>query len=105
ATMEVELEAARRERSIQRDGGFRPRMEHDRGVDVLEDARVDHVHLAARVRRRAFFSRRAEDPDRTVEVAEYFLERQPSADGRRADEVVTAAVTQPGQRVVLGQNS
>ena len=62
------------------------------------------MHLAARVGSGAFLGRCAEYRDRSVQVGDDLGQRQAGADSRGADQVVSAAVTQPGQGVVLGQD-
>ena len=101
AAVEVELEAARGERTVEGHGRLGARVEHDGGVDVVEDARVDHVNLAARVRYGAFLGGGAEHPDRARQLGDDVVECQPGADGGGADQIVATAVPEPGQTAAL----
>ena len=56
--VEEELEAPRGQRALVGHGGLGGRVEHDRGVDVVEDAGLNHVDLAAGVRGGALLGRR-----------------------------------------------
>ena len=102
--VEVELEAARGQRAIHGDRRLGRGVEHDGRVHLGKNTGIDHVHLAARVGSRAFLGRCAEYPDRPVQLGDDFRQRQAGADGRGTDQVVSAAVAQPGQRVILGQD-
>ncbi len=73
------------------------RVHHHRRVHTLERAAFEEQHLAAA----AFLRRGADDVQRHAEVVDEMLERKARADRGRRDDVVTAGVTDRGQRVVL----
>jgi FAD:protein FMN transferase len=75
------------------------RMEHHRGVDAFERARLEQADLAASV----FLGRCPEELDRALDVRGVPREREERTDRRPGDEVVPAGMTDLGQRVVLGK--
>ena len=78
----------------------RPRMDHQRAVDVVEDALLDHDDLAAA----ALLCRRADHADRDVERFGNGREGDPGPDRGGRDDVVAAGMANFGQRVVLGDD-
>jgi hypothetical protein len=75
------------------------RMEHERGVHVVEQPGFQLGNLAAL----AFLARRADDPQRARQAGKRPAQRCGGAQAAGRDEVVAAAVTHPGQRVVFEQ--
>ena len=75
-------------------------MSAQRGVDAGEEPGLGHDHLAAD----RFFGRRAEDVDAPLaQMRQRRGEPHSGADAGDGDQVVTAAVTDAGQGVVLGE--
>ena len=71
------------------------------GVHVIEEARVGHGHLAAGVPHVAFFGGRAEHVNGSC--GKMAGQRYAGGAGRRAEEVVSAGVAEPGQGVEFGE--
>ena len=72
-------------------------MDHHRRVHAGERAAVEEVHFAAA----AFFGRRPDHGDGEPELVDERRQRQARADRGRGDDVVTARMTDSGERVVL----
>ncbi len=77
----------------------RPRVGAHRGVDAVEDAGLGHDDLAAH----RFLGRGAKHEDRTRNVIDGRLQPDTGPNSRDGDQVVAAPMTEPGQRVVLGE--
>ena len=76
----------------------RCRVHHQRRVHAVERAALEHQDLAAAT----FFGGCADDRERDAEFVDERCEGEPGADRARGDDVVSAGVTDHGQRVVLG---
>ncbi len=75
-------------------------MDHERGMDSLEHARVEEDLLPGA----ALFGRRARSPSHAVRAVCHGRQRNGRADGRGRDHVVPARVPDLGQRVVLDEH-
>ena len=75
----------------------RPRVDHHRGVDVAEVARVDEPDLAAT----ALLGGGAQHADAQTQVGGHGRERQRGPERGGTDDVVATGVTDSGQGVVL----
>lgn len=75
-------------------------MDHHGGVDPVERPGAGEEFLAGAV----LLGGRAEQHGRAAGPLQDGDQREEGADGRGADDVVPAAVTDAGQRVVLGQH-
>src|SRR6266542_5602502 len=67
--------------------------------DVVEDAGREEIDLAAAI----LFRRCPDELEADLQTARIRSGGEERADVRRSDEVVTAAVPDPGERVVLGE--
>ena len=76
------------------------RVVQQRGVEALEQAVVDHDLLAAP----PFLGRRAQEDDLAGELIGERRQGDRRPDPRGGHRVVSAAVTEPGKRVVLGED-
>src|SRR5512132_1980983 len=72
-------------------------MGRERVADVREDARIEQIDLSATV----LLGRRPDDLERRHQWSRSGRSKQEGADVRHRDEVVTAAVADAGERVVL----
>ncbi len=79
-------------------------VDHDRGVDIVEVALLDQRDLTAGVRHSRLLGRAAEDDDAAGKLVGQRAERDPSADRGSGDDVMSAAMANLGQRVVLGED-
>ena len=97
--VEDDLDVLRRQR-LRRDVVSVAGMEHQRGVDALEQTVLDHDRLAAA----PLLRRRAEEHDLARQLVGERREGDRGADPDCRHRVVAAAVTQTRQRVVLGED-
>ena len=97
--VEDDVDVLRRER-VALDVAAVARVVQQRGVEALEQAVVDHDLLAAA----PLLGRRAEEHDLAGQLVGDRRQRDRRADPRRGHRVVAAAVAEPGQRVVLGED-
>ena len=76
------------------------RMEHERGVDLGEDACLQKADLSVA----ALLGRTADESDATACSVERVPRGQERPDRRRADEVVAAAVAETGEGVIFPED-
>ena len=100
ATEVLHDDAIRRERVPAREGPARGRVDHHRGVHVVESAGAKQRHLAAA----AFFRRRPDGGDGSGQRLDDLAHRDRRGGADERDEVVPAAMPEIRERVVLGQD-
>ena len=98
--VEHDLDVLRRERE-RADVAAVAGVEEQRRVDALEQAVLDHELLAAA----PLLGRRAEEHDLARDLVGQRGQADRRADAARGHRVVAAAVAEPGQRVVLGEDA
>jgi len=104
ASGKVKVKTTRCQRASHREQRARAGVHHDRRIHIVKQTRFRKEHLAASVLGGGFLARCAKERHRAGQLLDHSTQREESAGGGSADDIMPAAMAHLWQRVIFSED-